>query len=52
MERKNNKQTFITLCVILVIGIGYIYQMAPSPVLGQLKDLSLIHISLTLRMMK
>ena len=38
MERKNNKQTFITLCVILVIGIGYIYQMAPSPVLGQLKD--------------
>ena len=38
MERKNYKQTFITLCVILVIGIGYIYQMAPSPVLGQLKD--------------
>jgi len=38
VERKNGKQTFITLCVILVIGIGYIYQMAPSPVLGQIKD--------------
>lgn len=36
--QRANKLPFITLMVVLTLGIGYIQQMAPSPILTVLRD--------------